>query len=201
MPTTLAPLFMQLFLAINAPAHPPAMALALARFAAQDLILVAPLLLMAGWLWRCSAPRTALVHAALAALLGLGINQIIGLLWFEPRPFSLGVGHQFLAHAADSSFPSDHLTIIWGVAFALLFYRDWRRAGLGLALLGLPVAWARIYLGVHWPLDMLGAAAVGLFSALLFWVWQRPVRCLTSAMNRVYAKLAGPFIRKHWMQA
>ena len=36
-----------------------------------------------------------------------------------------------------------------------------------LALLGLPMAWARIYLGVHFPLDMVGAALVAVLSAWL----------------------------------
>ena len=189
------------FLWLNATAHPATWLLALARFAAQDLIFAAPLLLVAGWLWRRQAPRAALVHAALAALLGLGLNQLIGLAWTEPRPFVLGVGHQFLAHAADSSFPSDHLTVIWGVAFALMLHRDWRRAGFGLALLGLPVAWARIYLGVHWPLDMIGAAAVGLASALLIQPWHAAVGKLTAAMNLAYHKLGKRLISRRWIRA
>lgn len=189
------------FLWINAAAQPPAWLLAFARFAAQDLLLAAPLLLIAGWLWRTRAPRSALVHAALAALLGLAINQGLGLLWFEPRPFMLRLGHTFLPHAPDGSFPSDHLTVIWGVAFALLFHRGWRWAGLVLALVGLPVAWARVYLGVHWPLDMLGAAMVACSSALLLWPWQNPLQSLTRLMNRAYQRAAQPLIARHWIEA
>jgi undecaprenyl-diphosphatase len=40
------------------------------------------------------------------------INQVIILLWQHPRPFVIGLGHTYLAHAADSSFPSDHLTLL-----------------------------------------------------------------------------------------
>ncbi|MBW4047477.1 MAG: phosphatase PAP2 family protein [Proteobacteria bacterium] len=192
----------QLFAWINAGAHPPAALLVLGRLAAQDLIVLVPLLLAAGWLWRSHAPRTALVSAALAVLTGLAINQIIGLLWFEPRPFAIAVGHQFLAHAADSSFPSDHLTVIWSAAFALWASRGWRSAGAGLALLGLPVAWARVYLGVHWPVDMAGAALVSLASALLLqWASQAPVTRITGLMQRAYRLLGRPFISRHWIRA
>lgn len=192
----------QLFAWINAGANPPATLLALGRLAAQDLIVLVPLLLAAGWLWRSHAPRTALVRAALAALTGLAINQVIGLLWFEPRPFAIAVGHQFLAHAADNSFPSDHLTVIWSAAFALWASRGWRRAGAGLALLGLPVAWARVYLGVHWPMDMVGAALVSLASALLLqWAGQVPVTRITDVMQRTYRLLGRPFIARHWIRA
>lgn len=40
-------------------------------------------------------------------------------------------------------------------------------AGVASALLGVPVAWARLYLGVHFPFDMLGAVAVAALSAWL----------------------------------
>jgi undecaprenyl-diphosphatase len=40
-------------------------------------------------------------------------------------------------------------------------------AGLALAMLGVAVAWARIYVGVHFPFDMAGAALVAAFSAWL----------------------------------
>ena len=79
----------------------------------------------------------------------------------------IGLGHTLISHAADSSFPSDHLTLLWAVAFSFLMHRSPRLAGIALALLGLPVAWARIYLGVHFPLDVVGAALVAVLSAWL----------------------------------
>lgn len=79
----------------------------------------------------------------------------------------IGLGHTLIPHAADSSFPSDHLTLWWAVAFSLLLQREQRRTASVMALLGLPMAWARIYLGVHFPLDMLGAIAVAALSARL----------------------------------
>jgi len=59
-------------------------------------------------------------------------------------------------HAATGSFPSDHLTA--QRVFAGLLWLDprTRRWGMVVALPGLPMAWARIYLGVHYPGDMMG---------------------------------------------
>src|SRR3546814_14174233 len=73
------------------------------------------------------------------------------------------LGHTFVAHAPDSSFPSDHLTLWWAVAFCVLA-QGRRRLGILLAVSGLPIAWARIYVGVHFPLAMVGAAAVAVVS-------------------------------------
>ena len=49
-------------------------------------------------------------------------------------------------------------------AVSALFGR--RGLALSVACLGLLVAWSRIYLGIHFPLDMLGAALVGPLAAV-----------------------------------
>jgi membrane-associated phospholipid phosphatase len=54
----------------------------------------------------------------------LAINQAIGLVWQHPRPFMAGIGHAWISHATDSSFPSDHTTVSFGVALAA-----WARIG------------------------------------------------------------------------
>jgi membrane-associated phospholipid phosphatase len=56
----------------------------------------------------------------MVAMLGVGMNQVIGLAWQHPRPFMIGIGHTWIPHAADSSFPSDHMTVLAGVGLPLL---------------------------------------------------------------------------------
>ncbi len=65
-------------------------------------------------------------------------------LWFHPRPFMMPLGHTRISHPADNSFPSDHGTVMFSAAFALL---SLRLRGIGLLVLAaaLPVAWARIF--------------------------------------------------------
>ncbi|MBV8034301.1 undecaprenyl-diphosphatase [Roseateles sp.] len=155
------------FLWLNAPEQPNALAEVLAIFLAEYLIWAVPALIGLGWLRGDERTRKAMLVATAAALLGLLVNQLIGLAWDHPRPFVIGLGHTLIPHVADSSFPSDHLTLWWAVAFSLLLQRTPRGLGAWLVPLGLPIAWARIYLGVHYPLDMLGAALMGLSSAWL----------------------------------
>jgi undecaprenyl-diphosphatase len=156
-----------LFLLINASVLPNPALVLLARILADYAILLVPLSLLALWFLGDEAQRKQLLQAAGAALLGLLINQLIGGLWFHPRPFMLGLGQRLIAHAADSSFPSDHLTLLWSVALSYLLHPRLRRIGWALACLGLPLAWSRIYLGVHFPLDMLGALLVSALCARL----------------------------------
>lgn len=156
-----------LFLWLNAPEHPGRFALVVATLFAEFAIWVVPVLVGSWWVRGDESTRRVMLEATASGLGGLLINQLIGVAWQHPRPFMIGLGHTFLSHAADSSFPSDHLTLLWSVAFSLLIQRSPRGAGVALALLGLPMAWARIYLGVHFPLDMLGALAVAMLSAWL----------------------------------
>lgn len=156
-----------IFLWLNAPEHPNAVMVTLATFFAEWLVWAVPILIGIGWLRGNENTRKTLLIATSSGLLGLLTNQIIGLAWSHPRPFMIGLGHTLIPHVADSSFPSDHLTLWWSVAFSFLLQRDPRSVGVTLALLGLPIAWSHIYLRVHFPLDMLGAIAVAAFSAVL----------------------------------
>lgn len=188
-----------LFLWMNVPVNPNTQLLAIATCFAEYVIWVIPVLITVGWLRGSEHTRKVLLEATAAGLAGLLINQIIGWLWQHPRPFMIGLGRTFISHAADSSFPSDHLTLLWSIAFSFLMHRRPRVAGLMLALLGLPVAWARIYLGVHFPFDMIGAALVAALSA---WLAFREMRVyLPPAYNlatRLHSTLFKKFIERGW---
>ena len=190
-----------LFLWLNAPEYPNALALMAAIFFAERLIWAVPLLIGIGWLRGSEGTRKTVLVAAASGLLALLINQAIGLAWSHPRPFMIGLGHTLIPHVADSSFPSDHLTLWWAVAFSFLLQRDPRVVGMALASLGIPIAWARIYLGVHFPFDMLGAVAVAALSAWLSlrearWYLKPSYRLANSIHHRIFGRL----IARGWVR-
>ena len=122
-----------IFLLLNAPEHPSRLLLAIATFFAEYAIWVIPAIIGIAWLRGSDHIRKVLLEATMSGLAGLLINQIIGLVWQHPRPFMIGLGHSLIPHAADSSFPSDHLTLLWAVAFSFLMHRSPRMAGLDAA--------------------------------------------------------------------
>ncbi|WP_082827207.1 phosphatase PAP2 family protein [Rhodanobacter thiooxydans] len=153
-------------------ATPPSSAmLHLARALAEGPLLITAgllglMMVRPGWGMRGKALKVS--AAAVAALV---LNAGIGLVWDRARPFVTGAGHAWMSHAATGSFPSDHLTVQWVVAGTLMLDRRSRRWGVLIALMGLPMAWARVYLGIHYPSDMLGAVIVALLLTLFVDAW------------------------------
>jgi undecaprenyl-diphosphatase len=178
--------------------------LELALFCAEWLILLVPIGLLGLWMSGAEGQRAVAVKALAASGCALGINAVIGLLCYHARPFVAGVGHSFLKHAPDSSFPSDHGTIMFTVALALAFSSvpAAKRFGRSMLPLAFVVAWARVFLGVHWPMDMLGALAVALGVTLLFQARLLHGLCalLTASLGTLYRRLlAGP-IARGWLR-
>ncbi len=190
-----------LFLILNAPADPSNFMLVTGIFFAEYLIWIVPALLVLGWLRQPESIKKLLLEAAVVGVIALLISSVIGALWEHPRPFMIGLGHTLIYHAADASFPSDHMTLMWSVAFSLLFNQRTRTVGCVLALLGLPVAWARIYLGVHSPIDMVGALAVAIASAILGLMLKKTVvEFLYGLISTIYRWLFASLIRRGWVK-
>lgn len=87
----------------------------------------------------------------------MGMALAIRCTYYNPRPFVLGLGRMLMEHDATTSFPSFHATFLFSLALPLFAQRGARSTGLAIVLLGLGIAWARIFVGVHYPLDMAGA--------------------------------------------
>ncbi|MBS0249168.1 MAG: undecaprenyl-diphosphatase, partial [Proteobacteria bacterium] len=82
-----------LFLLLNASAAPYPLLVDLADVIAQQLIYLIPVLLLALWVWGGPERRAGLISTTMATGCALGANQLVGLLWYEPRPFMIGLGH------------------------------------------------------------------------------------------------------------
>ncbi|MDQ2694402.1 MAG: VTT domain-containing protein, partial [Pseudomonadota bacterium] len=125
-------------------------------------VLFALVAVLAAWLWWQGSPPAAL-HLLAAAGFGVALTQFFKLLMQMPRPPGSLSG--YTSHA----FPSLHATLstmVYGfigvlVARETMPARRWL-AYLGAALLFVPIGLSRIYLGVHWPTDVLAGLSLGL---------------------------------------
>jgi undecaprenyl-diphosphatase len=131
-------------------------------YAKDGVVLFGVLLLLAVWIARRAGTR-AMAQALLAgvgALLAVAVNQPLVHLVDEPRPFTRVPHALVLVHrSVDASFPSDHATMAGAVAVGLLIAS--RRLGYVAAVLAVLMAADRVYVGAHYPVDVLAGLVVG----------------------------------------
>lgn len=106
--------------------------------------------------------RVLVLRAVAAATLALAGNALIGTCYYRPRPFVSHGIKLLLPHSADASFPSDHAAGAWALAWGL------RSQAVHYALMGLAlmVMVARVYVGIHYPSDVIGGALVGMGASI-----------------------------------
>lgn len=192
---------LKLFALMNANASASEWQIRFAVLAAEYLIYLIPVLLVVLWLWGTSKQRSPLLLATIVAFVALGVNQLIGLAWFHPRPDVLGVGRTLFAHAAESSFPCDHMTVFWTIGLTLFCSAATKFVGATTMAVGIVVAWARVFLGVHFPLDMLGAIVISsvcfaIFIPLRPWIGQT----LLPAIEKIYRIVFAIPLRRGWVR-
>ncbi len=118
------------------------------------------------YLWFTNKKDEAL-FAGYATTLGIAINMLIGLVYVHPRPYMQSLGHTLLAHKNDSSFPSDHTTFLFSIAFMLITFHSTRKLGNLAILLSFACGIGRVYSGVHWPYDIIGSIIVSVIAVAL----------------------------------
>ncbi|MGF0174967.1 phosphatase PAP2 family protein [Streptomyces sp. Marseille-Q5077] len=137
--------------------------------------LVLAMVLLVVWCWWSVRRRgdedaassvAALVWAPLAAGIAVLVNVPIRGFVERPRPFRDHQGLEVLVSGkTDYSFVSDHATIAMALGVGLFVAnRKFGLAGIGLALLE---GFCRVYMGVHYPTDVIGGFALGTAVALL----------------------------------
>jgi glycerophosphoryl diester phosphodiesterase len=126
------------------------------------------LLLISLLYWGLDRPLA--VRMTLLFVLSLAVNTLAKELLGQPRPFELDPRVLRLDSASGGGLPSGHTqaaVVTWGL-LALTHRRRWVMALCGALLLLVPLS--RLYLGMHFPTDLLGGYLLG---ALLLWGWWR----------------------------
>jgi membrane-associated phospholipid phosphatase len=138
-------------------------------YATYGVVLFAALLLWSWWLARGRrdlAALTAALWAPVGMLIAVGVNQPVGNAVHEPRPYtSLAHVEVLVARSSDFSFPSDHAVMAGAVAAGVWLVS--RRLGLLTAAAALLLAFSRVYVGVHYPGDVVAGLFLGALVTVL----------------------------------
>jgi len=112
-------------------------------------------------LFRKNLQRTIWVILAVV-LARFGIAELIRLFWLRPRPFIENNVNLLVEMADKPSFPSGHASACFALSFIVYHYN--KKAGIAFFFASFLISIARVFVGVHWPLDILGGAAVGILA-------------------------------------
>ncbi|WP_322800205.1 phosphatase PAP2 family protein [Thermoflexus sp.] len=133
----------------------------LARLLINDYAVPTALAMLAWAMWLTGDPKrqAAVLRAILTVPLSGLIMEAMNALYFRPRPFTDHEVNLLFYHPSDSSFPSNAATVAWAIAVSL-GTGDPKVGRVGM-LLAAGISWARVYGGVHYPLDVLIGALLG----------------------------------------
>ena len=132
-----------------------------------------------GWFWILCAvvllavPKTRKTGYAAVLSLIFGVivtNLLLKNIVARPRPFvEIEALIPLIAKPTDFSFPSGHTTASFAVALVMLRMLP-KKIGIPAVVLAALVAFSRLYLGVHYPTDVLTGFVVALVgSSLAVW--------------------------------
>ncbi len=112
--------------------------------------------------------RRGIIVALISAIIARFVFvEAIRYFVYSPRPFLVLENiHQLVGHDMESSFPSGHASFFFALAMSVYFFN--KKTGLAFLILAGLISIARIFVGIHWPLDILAGAVLGVLTSFGF---------------------------------
>lgn len=109
--------------------------------------------------------RTILLAFLAGALARFGIVELMQEIYPRVRPFVENNVHLLIDKLDQPAFPSGHAAFTFALSGVVYFYN--KKAGFAFLAASFLISISRVFVGVHWPLDVLAGALAGIFSAWL----------------------------------
>jgi undecaprenyl-diphosphatase len=112
--------------------------------------------------------RAAMVTLVLAELMA----QLAKYVASQPRPLAVVPGiddHGYPIEPHGNAYPSAHTAVVVALVAGLWPWMRWPQRVVGVTTAAL-VAFNRLYIGAHWPIDIVGGAAIGMLAASIAWL-------------------------------
>ena len=155
------------------------------------------MVVLTGLLWFFSRPggnrkwKLACANGYAAAAVAYVANFVIHHIYDRARPYEAHAIRHPWSSSTDASFPSDHTSLSFAIAFAVLAFD--RVAGALFLVLAAIIGVGRLFIGAHYPGDVLGGVVVGALAALLVVRLGRP---LVAAVTRAVERATDPLVSR-----
>ncbi|MCF6800387.1 undecaprenyl-diphosphatase [Bacillus sp. ET1] len=135
-------------------------------FMAEYMVFVLAFIALIFWFTRREENRMMIISATISFILAEMMGKIAGTLHSNNQPFAeLSNVNKLIEKAVDNSFPSDHTILFFAFCMTFFIYQKrWRYIGIMLALV---VGISRIWVGVHYPADVIVGAIISIFSTFI----------------------------------
>ncbi|AKA67756.1 phosphatase PAP2 family protein [Clostridium scatologenes] len=132
--------------------------------------------------------RKVSMSTFIITVINLMLSFIIGSVYYVDRPFVHNKVNFLVPHVKDASFPSDHAVGTMSIALGLGKYN--RILGIIMTILSIIVGFSRVYVGNHYPLDVISAYAMVFITSYLYKL------VLKNRVEGLYTKLEKLLISK-----
>ncbi|MEI6039992.1 MAG: phosphatase PAP2 family protein [Candidatus Berkelbacteria bacterium] len=155
---------------------------------AEYLIYVLPIILLWLWFYDQKSKKVAMRAAGSALVAFLVFAHSIGQFIHRARPFDSGGVRELLFHRPTYSFPSDHATVFFAIAASFWFSGN-KKMGVAFFVLASINAIFRVATGIHWPTDVLAGAIIGIFTAYLVYLFDKPLNIVYEFVIKLAKKV------------
>lgn len=161
-------------------------------FIAEYMVYFLGLGLLVYWFTRNYRNRMMVIQAVITFILAEILGKLAGLFYSHYQPFAvLQDVNQLVEHAIDNSFPSDHSILFFSICASFWLMR--KKEGWLWLVLAIFVGLSRVWVGVHYPVDVITGALLGIVSAL-FVYWAVPRLAFIQRLLALYEKIEQQFL-------
>lgn len=155
-------------------------------FVAEYTVIFLALGVLIWWFARSHKEKIMVICASATFVVSEVLGKVAGKIHSNSQPFAeLSSVNQLIEKAVDNSFPSDHTILFFSFCVTFfLFRRGWGLMWIALAFL---VGFSRIWVGVHYPADIIVGAIISITSAFIVYRVV-PKSILVSKILGIYEK-------------
>ncbi|WP_164509326.1 phosphatase PAP2 family protein [Companilactobacillus jidongensis] len=178
-----------LFRSVNDLANKSGLLNALGVFTAQYTVYILALIMIGLWFVKRNdfKYRQMLSVSVISCLISELVGKLIaGNIYYHRQPFAVWQNvHQLIPKTVGNSFPSDHTIVFFSIMIIFFIYTKSKVRYL-FTVMALIVGLSRIFVGVHYPVDVFVGASIGTIISIISYIYLFNSIILKKVLTSIY---------------